>query len=720
MVAASPSASAVRTWALRRFCVPLLLLVPQPSARAATIPARLPLLTTARQAHILSAQQAARGFPIHLARAQITYYQPSFGALFLMDATDGIYANPHPGDHPALHPGDIVSVDGITAPGDVAPVINNARFRILGHAPLPAAPQLSFDRLSTGAFDSRWVTIEGIVRSVLHPSRRSDYDGTTRFDSSNLLLSLASGDDRLDVVTRLPRGPVPYSLIDARVRLRAAVGSRFNQRKQLTGVQVFMPDLSFLQVLEPAPLDPFTLPLSTVTTITRASSGDPGHRVHIRGVVTSRFDPRHFSLSDSEHGIFVTTQDSIAVQPGDLLDVIGFPSSGGYTTWLDGARVRRLGSAPLPQPIRLTATQALAGVHDAELIQIDATLIEPFRAPQGVGVLHLDDRGFRFSAELSPESSSGLLDAVRVGSRLSVRGICVIHASDGSSPRSFDLLLRSPADVQVLRAAPWWTPRNTFLLAATLAVLLLIIFTRNLGLSRRVSAQTRQIQAQLENARALRIQAETATQEKSLTLDRLLTAQRDLLVAQESLRYQATHDALTRLWNRAALIDFLHREIERALRTQAPLGILLLDVDHFKRVNDTHGHLAGDAVLSELARRILRSIRPYDIAGRYGGEEFLVLLPGCDQTQTESSAQRIRAAIGDRPFAAADTRLSLTVSIGASVLPAWLDPRHPKPDCHDCDAALLSFADSALYQAKSAGRNRTVLRLPDPILAPSS
>lgn len=688
-----------------------LLLLPPPAPAAATAPT-LPVLRTARQVHSLSFTEAARGYAVHLRRAQVTYYQPSFGALFLVDATDGIYANPHPGPPLGLHAGDIVAVDGVSAPGDVAPVITNARLRVLGHAPLPAAPLIGLDRLSSGGFDARWVTLEAIVRSVSHPSGRTDVDGTTRFDAGNLLLTLASGDERLDVVTQLPPGSIPQSLVDAKVRLRAAMGSRFNQRNQLTGIQAFMPDLSCLQVLRPAPIDPFVLPLSTVTTIERPSSSEPGHRVRIRGVVTSRFDPRHFSVSDYQHGIFVTAQDAVAVRPGDRLDVVGFPASGDYTAYLDGALVRRLGAAPVPVPIHLSAAQALAGVHDAEPIEVDATLLEPFTGSSGPSTLRLDDRGSRFLAVLSTETPSGFLSTIPVGSFLRVRGICVIHTGDSSSARSFDLLLRSPADVQILRTAPWWTPRHTCLLAAALAALVLIVFTRNLGLRRRVALQTRQIQAQLEEACALRIQAEVATSEKSRTLASLLLAQRDLLGAQEKLRYQATHDTLTGLWRRAALLDFLHREIERALRTRSSLGILLLDLDHFKTVNDTYGHLAGDAVLCEVGRRLLRSTRRYDIAGRYGGEEFLILLPGCDREQIESSAERIRAAIGDELFSAGDTAIRLTVSIGATVGCGLADP-----GCQTGETDLLSQADSALYQAKAAGRNRTVLHASAPIPA---
>ncbi|HEX3985666.1 MAG TPA: GGDEF domain-containing protein [Acidobacteriaceae bacterium] len=694
---------------MRRSAVLALLLPFLPSTRAAT-PTPLPVLRTARQVHTLSFSDAARGFPVHLARAQVTYQEPSIGVLFLIDSTDGIFANLRPGDHPALHAGDIVAVDGRSGPGDVAPTINDAHFRILGYAPLPAAPLVSFDRLSGGAFDSRWITVEGIVRSIQHPTQRTDYDGHTYFDSSNLVLTLASGDQSLDVITRLPSGPIPPNLVDSRVRLRVAVGSRFNQRNQFIGVHLYTPDFSFVQVAQPAPRDPFALPLTSVTGVARIGDREPGHRVHLRGVVTSAFGDQHFSVMGSQHGIFITTQDPSPVRPGDLLDIVGFPSLGDYTSYLDGAVVRRLGSAPAPPPVPVTAAQALTGAWDAELIQLDGVLVDRSRVQNGINSLFLNDTGTSFVAALAPGEDTAPLNAVPLGSRLRLRGICVIHADDQKRPQALSLLLRSPADITVLATPPWWTPRHTLLLAAALGVLVLIISTRNLGLRRRVIIQTCQIQAQLEEARILHARAEAATHEKSQTLASLLTTQHDLLLAQERLRYQATHDALTGLLNRAALLDSLRREIERSRRTGASLGILLLDIDHFKTVNDTHGHLAGDAVLSEIGRRIARSTRAYDIAGRYGGEEFLVLLPGCHQAQTEHSAERIRAAIGLLPFHAGDVLLSLTVSIGATVA---LDT--PGPDRQALDAEFLSCADLALYEAKSAGRDRTVLRLPDPV-----
>ncbi len=181
---------------------------------------------------------------------------------------------------------------------------------------------------------------------------------------------------------------------------------------------------------------------------------------------------------------------------------------------------------------------------------------------------------------------------------------------------------------------------------------------------------------------------------------RILTLQRDLIQAREDLRFQATHDALTGILNRGTIMDLLHRELARAARSQSSTGILILDLDHFKQVNDSHGHLTGDAVLKEVARRISHAVRSYDMVARYGGEEFLVVLPGCDKDQTHGCAERVRAAVAGTPIAVRGIEVSATASIGATVANngaiAQID--------------ILAAADVALYQAKNSGRNRTVVK----------
>lgn len=179
---------------------------------------------------------------------------------------------------------------------------------------------------------------------------------------------------------------------------------------------------------------------------------------------------------------------------------------------------------------------------------------------------------------------------------------------------------------------------------------------------------------------------------------RILTLQDGLIRAREDLRFQATHDALTGIWNRRAVFDLLQRELERATRSMSATGLLMLDLDHFKEVNDTYGHLAGDAVLREAAARVIQVVRSYDLVGRHGGEEFLVVLPGCDSNQVLQSAERVRAIIEATPIIVDRFAIRVTVSVGATSATSGASQKE-----------LLGIADAALYQAKKAGRNRTVL-----------
>ncbi len=179
---------------------------------------------------------------------------------------------------------------------------------------------------------------------------------------------------------------------------------------------------------------------------------------------------------------------------------------------------------------------------------------------------------------------------------------------------------------------------------------------------------------------------------------RILTLQDDQTKILEQLRIQATHDGLTAIWNRSAIMEFLRAEFDRAARSTSDLCVLMLDLDHFKRVNDTFGHQAGDAVLKAVARRVQESVRSCDMVGRYGGEEFLILLPGCDGEQLEKCAERIRTAISCNPILAEDLEIQVTASIGAVVA----DTRNKKAK------EALSTADAALYEAKKQGRNRVV------------
>jgi diguanylate cyclase (GGDEF)-like protein len=187
------------------------------------------------------------------------------------------------------------------------------------------------------------------------------------------------------------------------------------------------------------------------------------------------------------------------------------------------------------------------------------------------------------------------------------------------------------------------------------------------------------------------------------TGQRILQLEDRLVEARETMRFKATHDHLTFLLNRGAIVDLLERELVRTAREKGCTVVMLGDLDHFKNVNDEHGHLVGDEVLREAARRLLGSARSYDFVGRYGGEEFLLVLNNCNTSQALPRAEEIRKALGGLPIQTARGPITVTMSIGVLSSRDWAGLNAEE---------ILCKADAALYQAKAAGRNCSQLAKP--------
>jgi two-component system, cell cycle response regulator len=157
------------------------------------------------------------------------------------------------------------------------------------------------------------------------------------------------------------------------------------------------------------------------------------------------------------------------------------------------------------------------------------------------------------------------------------------------------------------------------------------------------------------------------------------------------------------LWNRGVITDLLNRELARAQREHQSTALLLCDIDHFKNINDTYWHPVGDEVLREVARRLLASVRAYDFVGRYGGEEFLIVLNNCDPAYALGRAEQVRAAIANRELITDRGPIALTMSVGLLRTTDWGELR---AEIH------LAEVDAALYAAKAAGRNCVRVALP--------
>jgi two-component system cell cycle response regulator len=177
---------------------------------------------------------------------------------------------------------------------------------------------------------------------------------------------------------------------------------------------------------------------------------------------------------------------------------------------------------------------------------------------------------------------------------------------------------------------------------------------------------------------------------------RLKAGERILELRQE-LRARATYDPLTGILNRRAILEILRRELAHVARNEMSVAVILADLDRFKQINDTHGHPVGDAVLCEAARRMAAPLRRHDVLGRYGGEEFLIVLRGCDTANALSIAERLRCSVATGDVNTSAGAVAITVSLGVAIAEPGQAP--------DLDALMLA-ADEALYRAKDGGRNR--------------
>jgi diguanylate cyclase (GGDEF)-like protein len=242
--------------------------------------------------------------------------------------------------------------------------------------------------------------------------------------------------------------------------------------------------------------------------------------------------------------------------------------------------------------------------------------------------------------------------------------------------RNSDLnAVSDPVSVEITIRPPWWRSNWSFLLYGLTLICLILLITR------------------------LRTHS---LQRRSKHLDELVRERtRELELSREQLRIQATHDELTGMLNRVAVLRVLAAEMNRVRRQNGTLVLALVDLDHFKEINDTHGHLAGDEALRWFAASVGTAIRVYDHAGRYGGEEFMLVLPEVPREAVSSRLESLHAAISNLLVRVRGVEFKLTCSMGATVY----DPSAGYKSVE----SLLAIADQALYAAKEAGRNRSVL-----------
>ena len=617
-------------------------------------------LTTTREVHILAPDEAARAHPVRL-RAVVTYYDPHIdsrqGALFVHDATGCVFVSVPVRPILPIQAGTLVEINGVSGRGDYSPVVLGMRVRALEQSHLPLnPPNVTLAQLLSGAFDAQWVEIEGRVRSA-------------HLGPNNVVLGIAANDGSLTAVAVREAGVNYESLVDSLVRIQGNAGAVFNQQDQLLGVRVMFPTLREVEVVQAAPRDPFAAPAVPITELLRYSP-DPGllHRVHVQGKVTLDWPGRMLCIQDSKAGICMQTTQQASVPEGTFVDVVGFPAVNLFKPSLEDAIFRAAaGNGSPPPPIAITPDQAVKGDLDGKLVQIDAELIGRDDAAADPTVM-LRAGGVLIPAILPTNVPLGTVLPWKDGSLVRITGVSNVQVDslstnlgDGTvKAESVHLLLRSIDDISVLHAPTWWTSEHALECFYVVGLLVLASFAWIVVLRHRVALQTRALRG-----------------------------------SEERLRHLSEHDALTGLPNRLLLNDRCQTSLKRAVRFQTCLGLLMVDADEFKIVNDALGHQAGDKLLCKLAERLCDCVRSTDTVARIGGDEFIVLLPDLRiPAEAESIAAKIVAAVG-LPYQIDHTHAVITVSVGVVTY----------PEAGSDLETLMQCADEAMYAAKEKGKN---------------
>jgi diguanylate cyclase (GGDEF)-like protein len=781
-------------------------------------PASGSTLITALAVHRLPFSAAQRAYPVHL-HAVVTFFDPGNHLLFVQDSSDGIFVELSEKETGSMRAGDAVEVTGVTT-ADFAPDVARARIKVVGHPGLPAPTTGRFGSANWGREDCHWIELEGIVQRI--DQGRAD-----------ALLTLAWGKNSYKAHVLAPPESLAH-LLDADVKVWGVCGALFNTKRQMLGIQMFVPGAEYIRVLRPSSPDPFSMvptPIADLLQFSRAR--DMGHSVRLRGTVTCTNRSGSTWVRDSTGAVTIMDLDAERLAAGDLVDVVGFPEIAGFGPVLRGARLKRLQSGIPPAPVRITVDDAMKGDFDGQLVQIDGKLVDRLQQPVEQ-VLSIASGEMLFNANLP----GGAEQRLEPGTHLRLTGICSVETEQSHDlilPRTFRLLLRSPADIVVLGRPPWLTADRVVPILSGAALLMIAALAWAVLLRKRVRSQTFALHAktvQLQTAhQRTRDALQKAREAEALDLDskrileliardepvdlivdhiaeavalhcegavcaillessqgprvcvvpampdgwmealgridirsvsyhaelrapkqfsddpawaRFIDSQQnarfrtfcatpivvdgaiagaiaafyrnetccareqDAQGAQlglwcnvaalalerrrlyDQLSYRAQHDGLTGLPNRASLYERLQSEIEGAAGSGGLLGVLYIDLDGFKEINDTYGHDAGDAVLREAARRMTQGVRHGDTVGRIGGDEFVVLLPLLVRREdAEQIAGKMAASLRE-PISSNHDWISVSACIGIAIWP--LDGDGPEP--------LLRFADAQMYGEK--------------------
>lgn len=727
-------------------------------ARAADSPA----ITTLQAVHVLNNAEAGQGLAVDF-EASVTYYQKGNVDLFVQDGDAAIYVQSTPDGN--FKTGDRVLVRGKTR-ASFRPEIVAQSVTLISHGIAPAPVPADFGQMIRAEMDCRRVTAHARVRSA---------DLVVDNGLTSLYLELLMDGGYVDATVGSNDARALKNLLDSDVEITGVVAGKFDSKNQLTGILLEVPSLSDVTVLQHAPQELNSMPVTPMDEILKGTFiRDLSQRVRVRGTITYYQPGSMIILQSGAKSLPITTQFEMPLRIGDMADVSGFPtvSNGGLALTRGEIQDSHIPAPVSPRPV--TAGELASGASAFDLVSVEGTVVMYAReAAQDEYVLASEGHLFSGIYRHLEQSAEGSLPPMReipVGSRVRLNGICMLsYGSDPfQGPIAFDVLMRSFDDIEVVAKPPLLNTKNLVILICILLPMMFALAARGWISERKVRRQTAEMGYSekrrsriLEDINGSRPLAEIIEQITELTsfklkgapcwcqaaegtrigncpakLDELRVVRQEIparsgpplgeiyaafdpLVKPRELEIQALStgaalaaiaietrrvysdllrrselDPLTDVLNRFSLDRQLDAHIEQARREGSIFGLIYIDLDQFKQVNDLYGHQVGDRYLQEIARRMKRQLRPLDLLARIGGDEFAALVPKIhSRAEVEEIAERLRSCFEER-FVIENYTLQGSASIGIALY----------PENGESKEALLNTADGAMYSLKNSQR----------------
>lgn len=454
--------------------------------------------TEVRQIQQVTPEALARNREVHLTGV-ITYHDAKENLTFLQDITGGIQLS-HSPTNAAIAAGALVQLDGEIVQTETKRSVVPRRVRVVGSGVFPRPARTPHFRLMESGLDAQWIETTGVVREVSEST-----------DKLFLRLSIRGG--QLTAVVHQPAGWQRNRTVDVSLRLAGVASVSYDPQRKQNDIRLLVPDGSQISLITPPADSPFNLPFRTITNLllTADASFEPFHRSRFRGVITAIFPGREIYLHDGSGSIRIAHPDAAPFEVGEVVDVVAYPQFNAQTLELGDALFQRTGQQQAVLTIDLSPAQAARRNRDGELVRVHGRLVG-YATQRAQTILWLQGQGYVFGGVI-PHTHPSREPSLKRGSLVELTGICSSLTTDPIQGQSFQIMLRTENDLQVIEPPNFWNVRNTVGVLGLMGLATFMAMTWIVTLRRQLRIQTERVRQNEEHLRFAIEAAEMGTWE---------------------------------------------------------------------------------------------------------------------------------------------------------------------------------------------------------------